>query len=298
MKKPIISIVVPVYNLKELLPRCMKSLLDQSFSSYQILLIDDGSTDGSGELCEQYQNKFPDIVQCIHKENGGLSSARNVGMEKAEGEFVIFPDPDDWVESDYLMKLYDLQKNYETDLVCTGYWIETGDHTQPVNDNVESRVLTGKDVRVSLLVPPCMNGFAWNKLYNLNVIRKYSLTFLNDVGTTEDLDFAYRYLQHCESVYYAPSILTYHYYQRPGAATHSGYSRRKIDSIHTFEKIIEAETDKLLIEAAKVEICNWALNLMQMYFASNINDSIDFGIINNYFRENIYSYLNKNLLNF
>ena len=102
---PDISVVVPVYNLSEFLPHCFESLLMQTLDNYEIILVDDGSTDTSGTLCDQYEAEHKKFVRCIHKSNGGLSSARNTGIDVAKGKYIIFPDPDDWVEPDYLEKL-------------------------------------------------------------------------------------------------------------------------------------------------------------------------------------------------
>ena len=105
-----ISVIVPVYNMKIYLKRCMKTLIMQTQDNYEIILVDDGSTDGSSEICDEYAKENPDLIRVIHKENGGLSSARNAGIEEATGRYIIFPDPDDWVEPDYLKAFVELKK--------------------------------------------------------------------------------------------------------------------------------------------------------------------------------------------
>ena len=267
-----IVIVVPVYNLKKLLPRCIDSLLTQTYKNYEIILIDDGSNDGSEILCDQYMKRYPDRVRCIHKVNGGLSSARNVGIDHADGKYVIFPDPDDWVDSHYLQQLIDLQMKYSADLVCIGYYIDFDNRSIPANLEQESQIMSKQEAQRALLLPPYISGFAWNKLYRLDIIRRHELRFLDDVGTTEDLDFAYRYLQFCEKVFFSPEDRLYHYYQRNGAATHSGFSRKKIESIRTYEKIIATAIDKEMIRAAEEEICNTAVNLVWSFRESHIDD--------------------------
>lgn len=264
-----ISVVVPVYNLAELLPRCMSSLLMQTDQDYEIILVDDGSQDGSGDLCDRYALQYPDIVRCLHKVNGGLSSARNAGMQAAEGQYVTFPDPDDWTEPDYLARFLELARDNQADLVCTGHFVEYPDHTIEANPGQTRRMMSGKQAQEALLNAPCMCGFAWNKLYRLDLIREHGLHFLDDVGTTEDLDFAYRYLQYCSRVCFAPEVRTYHYFQRNGAATHSEFSIKKMQSIRTYEKIIhDAGEDSTVGRAAMEEICNTAMNLMILYFNS------------------------------
>ena len=120
-----VSVAIPVYNMEQYLPRCMETMLAQTCRDFEILLIDDGSTDGSGEMCDAYAAKHPDFIRVVHKANGGLSSARNAGIDAAKGAYIIFPDPDDWVEPDYVEKLLEYRELYDADLVCTGYYVDT-----------------------------------------------------------------------------------------------------------------------------------------------------------------------------
>ncbi len=287
-----ITVVVPVYNLEQLLPRCMNSLFNQTSHDFEIILVDDGSTDGSGALCDEYVATHPSIVRCIHKTNGGLSAARNAGMEAARGDYVIFPDPDDWVEPDYLEQLSVLQAHYHADLVCTGHYIDYDAKSIPENPDQSLRIMSGEEARAALLIPPRMNGFAWNKLYRLDIIRENNLQFLDDVGTTEDLDFAFRYLQFCNTVCFDPSKRTYHYYQRSGAATRSGFSRKKLQAIHTYEKILRVvDTSSPIAQAAREEICNTAINLLVLYLNADTQDTTVYQIIRNYIRQYYSDYL-------
>lgn len=262
-----LTLAVPVYNMASYLPRCMDALLNQTCPDYEILLIDDGSTDGSESLCDRYAQEHPDRVRVIHKENGGLSSARNTGIACARGNWITFPDPDDWVESDYTAQFLSLGREHHADLVCTGYCVDTDSGTTPAKPDSQFRIFTGSDARRALLLPPQLDGFAWNKCFRLDIIRENGLNYLDDVGITEDLDFAFRYLSFCQTVCHAPQARTYHYYQRDGAATRSGFSLRKLDTLHTYEKIIAAcaASDPELALAAEDELCTAAVNLIRMY---------------------------------
>lgn len=258
----LLSVIVPIYNMGSLLARCMDTMLSQTDQDFEIVLIDDGSTDAGPALCDGYAAEHPGFIRVIHKPNGGLSSARNAGIDAAKGEFIIFPDPDDWTEPGYVEHLLKLQREHDADLVCTGYYVATDEASVPGSPEDAISVLSGPDAQRGLLLPPRMNGFAWNKLYRLDIIRAHDLRFLDDVGVTEDLDFAYRYLAHAKTVCYAPALRTYHYYQRPGAATHSGYSPKKLGSIRTYEKILADTNDRELADAARDEICVTAVNLL------------------------------------
>lgn len=284
-----ITVVVPIYNLSELLPRCINTLLDQS-GPIEIILVDDGSTDKSPIMCDYYAAEFPDRVRVIHKANGGLASARNMGIEAAQGEYIIFPDPDDWVEPNYISRIMELQEKYQPDLVCVGHYVDYDDYSEAANKGQSFRQMDGMQAQKALLLPPYMRGFAWNKLYHVNIIRENGLHFLDDVGATEDLDFAFRYLEFCKKVVFSPEDRLYHYYQRVGAATHSGFSQKKLDAIRTYEKMIEVTTNRDIVRAAQEEICNTAVNLLWIYQNSKFDDLQTKKKIQNYIRMNLKQY--------
>lgn len=260
-----LSLVVPVYNMEKYLSRCINTLLFQTSNDYEIILVNDGSTDNSGPICDEYCKKYPDLIRVIHKENGGLSSARNTGICEAKGDFVVFPDPDDWVEPNYVESFLELQNEIDADLVCTGYFVDYDDRQLTVLSNQIKEIFNGKEAQRALLITPKMSGFAWNKIYRLDIIRKHDLQFLDDVGTTEDLDFVYRYLEYCNRIVFDPSQRTYHYYQREGAATRSDFSVHKMNSLHTYEKIIADTNDVELRSAAKDEFVTMSVNLLWIY---------------------------------
>lgn len=115
-----ISVIVPVYNVEKYLSKCIDSLINQTFKSLQIILVDDGSTDSSGAICDEYASKNR-CIEVIHKKNGGLSSARNAGLEKAVGRYIAFVDSDDWIHSKMYEKLYSLAEKYNSDIVQCRY---------------------------------------------------------------------------------------------------------------------------------------------------------------------------------
>ena len=269
-----ITLAIPVYNMEALLPRCMNSMLAQTCRDFEILLIDDGSTDASGAMCDRYAEAHPGFIRAIHKPNGGLCSARNTGIREASGEFIVFPDPDDWVEPDYVRHLTELQRSDDMDLVCTGYYVDTDDTCVPGSQDVPETILTAAEARKALLLPPHMSGFAWNKLYRLEILRRHGLEFLEEAGIREDLDFAYRYLALCHKVVYAPALRTYHYYQRPNAATHSAFSSKKLAMFRAYEKIMDDAQlwCPELAEATRDLMCANAVNMIWEWYRSDRKD--------------------------
>ena len=115
----LISVIVPVYNVEDYLTRCIESILDQTYTNFELLLVDDGSTDDSLMICKKYQD-LDNRVMCFHKENGGLSDARNYGLEHMKGEYVTFIDSDDYIGSDYLRILFEMMEDGSSDVTIIG----------------------------------------------------------------------------------------------------------------------------------------------------------------------------------
>ena len=259
-----VTLVIPIFNMESYLPRCFDAIRAQSCPDYEVILVDDGSSDASGAMCDEWAAQNPDRIRVIHKPNGGLSSARNAGIDAARGEFIVFPDPDDWTEPHYVESFLEYQRLYQADLVCLGHYVDTDLRSTPGKADAEPRVMTGGEARRGLLLPPRMQGFSWNKLYRLDIIRENRLYFLDDMGTTEDLYFTFCYLSHCRIACYAPSCRIYHYYQRPNSSTRSPFDPRKLGTIRTYEYMIDAcnGCDPEFAQQARMEICTMAVNLL------------------------------------
>lgn len=285
-----LTLVVPIYNKEQYLPRCLDALLAQTSRDYEILLIDDGSADGSGAICDTYAAAHPERIRLIRKPNGGLSSARNAGIEVARGEWITFPDPDDWVEPEYVQTFLELLDACRTDLVCTGFWVDEGESREPGYPDGPTVTMTGPEGRRSLLLPPRMGGFSWNKVYRLELLRRHGLLFRDDVGAAEDLDFAYRYLKHCESVCFCPSRRTYHYDQHPESVTHSGFSRRNLEDFRAYEQILPDEMPEL-IQAVRDEICVEAVNHLWSLLSSGQQDPDSQRVLVRHIRRNLLTHL-------
>jgi GT2 family glycosyltransferase len=281
-----VTLIVPIYNKERELDRCLDSLLRQTCREFEIILVDDGSTDSSGAVCDSYAQRHPELVRVIHKPNEGPSSARNRGLDAARGEFVIFPDPDDWVEPDYVQTLLSLQREYQADMVCVGHYVDSDGISAPDRRDQPQAMMSGKDAQRGLLLPPRLQGFSWNKLYRMEIIREQNLRFQEELFITEDLWFAYCYLPHCRRVCYAPSKRIYHYCQSGESITANIFSPRKLGVIRVMEQIREdcAGRDPELAQIAEDEICTVAVNLLWMLVNSGEKDA------------DTMAYLRKNIL--
>lgn len=282
-----VSVIVPVYNMEEYLPRCMDTLMNQTSKDYEIILIDDGSTDSSAAICDRYSADFSDFITVIHKKNGGLCSARNTGIDSANGEFIIFPDPDDWVESNYIEEFLKLQDSKKPDLVSLGFYVDDSNGCRTITKGNGLFELDADNAKISVLDSHGMCGFAWNKLYRLDIIRKHHLYFLDNSGAIEDLNFAYRYLCHCKNVCFDPTKQVYHYYQREGSATHIAFSQKQMDSLNTYDLIIRESNNCNVAAAAREKLCFQAANLITLYFSASCKDNSVLKLIRKALKDNV-----------
>lgn len=197
-ENPAISIIVPVYNGLPHVERCIESILHQSFENWELIIIDDGSTDGTSELLDVYAVKF-NQVHVIHQQNAGVSSARNRGIEAAKGEFLVFQDADDSMDADLLEGLFNVaHKNADLDMVLCGIRVHDSNGTReypPIHAGRSESILLRHDaLRYLIFFAP------WAKLYKASVIKISSLRFNPGMTHGEDHDFITRYLMLCRSV--------------------------------------------------------------------------------------------------
>ena len=215
---PAISVVVPVYNVKDYLRACVNSILRQTFSDFELILIDDGSTDGSEDLCEELSG-LDDRIVCLHKENGGLSDARNYGIEHMHGTYVTFIDSDDWVEKTYLEYLHTNIQLQDSDISTCIFVMRHGDTAKPWKQlPTEPVVMTGHDALLSMLYEEAVNVSAHGKLYRSSLFDNVRYPIgkrYEDVGTT------YKLLYKAQTVAVGGAPL-YNYIMRQGSITHTG----------------------------------------------------------------------------
>lgn len=202
----LVSVIVPVYNVEECVNRCVDSLLEQSYLNVEIVLVDDGSTDNSGLICDEYAKKDK-RVKVIHQDNGGLSAARNAGIEISSGDYLSFVDGDDYVSNDFISFLMNLLSKNGGDVAQCGHFIQYSEKRKvEKNSNHETIVLN----RVRAIESLCYNGrydvTAWNKLYKKSVFNNVSFPvgrLYEDTATSYHLaENADRFVVSMEPKYY------------------------------------------------------------------------------------------------
>lgn len=283
-----ITVVMSVYNTGKYLPKAVDSMLAQTYQDYELIIIDDGSTDGSGDICES-QGKRTDKARVYHKPNGGLSSARNFGIRHAKGNFIIFPDPDDWVEPNYLEKLLEIREKYKADLSICGHYFDEGSKSTVWNESSPEGVYNLKEALKLLMHPYSFCGYVWNKLFSMKIIRENELFFDESLGMAQDLHFCYRYFQFCRVFAYDPTTPVLHYNRDTNGVTtyDSPLTPRKISGLQTYLRIAElAHEPHPEIEATSFAIlCDTSLQYIYFYYHSHMNEPETFKLINNYFHK-------------
>lgn len=208
----LISVVVPVFNVAKYLQRCVDSILSQTFQNFELILVDDGSTDGSSEICDEYADK-DSRVRAIHYINSGVSVARNNGIKAARGEYISFVDADDWVEEGFLGAFADeivrsAADGTMVDMVVQGYWNHEGKVMQwPLShyQNAQDFCSHLYEMQERKLI-----GYVWNKVFCRSIIDEYKLAFNPSIPIGEDFIFCMEFLSHATVLDVSP-YAGYHY---------------------------------------------------------------------------------------
>lgn len=207
-----ISVIVPVYNVEPYLPRCVDSILAQTYPNLEVILVDDGSRDGSGRICDAYAAK-DSRVRVIHKSNGGLSSARNAGIEAADGEYLSFVDSDDWIEADTYGPMLALLETYGAKLVCAGRYDvsgKTGVRTIGLCPKKEE-CITGEELVGRIFLWDGCDSSACDKLYHRSLFDSFCYP---EGKVCEDVATTYRIVLQAQRVVLWNRPI-YNYYHRP-----------------------------------------------------------------------------------
>ena len=230
-KRSTVSVIVPIFKVESYLRTCVESITAQTYRELEIILVDDGSPDGCPALCEELAREDPRI-KVIHKENGGLSDARNAGLDIATGDYIGFVDSDDAVEPDMFEVLVGLLEEHEADISCCRYirvW-EDG-REEPVGDDRQVHVYTGTEALKEYLYGKTMDPFVWNKLYRAELLNgDVKHRFIKGI-IGEDNPFNIELLKTEPKTVLAGEAKYCYLQARPGAITNSGVSQKKIDSV-------------------------------------------------------------------
>lgn len=246
---PKVSLIIPVYNMEEYLERCLDSVVNQTFKEFEAIIVNDGSKDNSQKIIDNYVNKYPGIIKAYQKENGGLSDARNYGIEKSKAKYIMFLDSDDFIEKDMIGEMYKkIEEGF--DIVCSDIleYYDNESKNRVISCSLDNDIIDiEKDRSVFIDLYPT----AWNKIY------KRSLFFDNDIRFKkgvwfEDFELLYRMLPYVKSIGVIKKPL-YNYYQRKGGISKS-FDDRIVHYIDNMNGIIDFYKKKKIFNKYKEEL--------------------------------------------
>lgn len=213
---PLITVIVPVYNVEKYLSRCVDSIINQTYKNLEIILVDDGSTDSSPEICDFYAKK-DSRVNVIHKQNGGVSSARNIAIRQANGEFIHFVDSDDWIETDIYEKILPFLSVNKM-IVINAYFVIDGNKEIAYNFLNKNLVGTEK-ITDEIINGNVGGGNCWGKIFSTEILRKNGLFFDEQYSFGEDLLFVYNYSKYIDTVQFVDLSLYNYLFDRNDSAS-------------------------------------------------------------------------------
>lgn len=232
---PLISVIIPVYNVRDYLERCLQSVVAQDYSNFEVLLIDDGSTDGSGEICEEWSGK-DSRFRVFHKENGGLSDARNYGLDRCAGEYVSFVDSDDFVEKTYLSYLYGLIRRAAGCRVSqANFRILRGDRSENNAAGDKDLILSVHDAAEAMLYHDCVDVAAWCKLYEKSVFD--GLRF--PAGKVFEDTFTFADVLERTDIYVYGHLPQYNYVKNPDSITTQAFREKNLEYIDAVKRMTD-----------------------------------------------------------
>lgn len=272
--KPLLSVIVPVYNVEKYLKRCLESILVQSWNDYEIILVDDGSTDSSAQICDLYAEKY-EMIRVIHKENKGLSDTRNRGIEKASGEYVYFPDSDDWLEPNTFSELSDVIEELTYDIISFNREFVTSEEDKLISAKSRIQKLSGKQALLEMLNQGDVTGFANDKIYRKKLFLDNDIEF--PVGKYyEDLGTNYKLFLKATKVYVTNQKYYHYLITNPDSITQS-WNEQKLQDMFGFYReiyyspLVREKFEELEIEILQAYYINGLIHILSSLYKSNIS---------------------------
>lgn len=258
MEKDLISVIIPIYNVSKYLDKCIESIINQTYSNLEILLIDDGSTDNCFNICKKWSS-LDNRITLFHNSNNGVAYTRNFGLEKATGKYIVFIDSDDYIDKNMIKSLYDNMIKWDVDLSICGTYDD-------FNGKIINKKLKNKSKKYNIdeaINKIYTTGYygcgVCNKMFKSQIIK--NLKFDENKKNAEEMLLLYNYMRKCKSVYYDSKPL-YYYVQRETSITHS--KTINIDLINSIKEVIKSEK-KYNNKNNEIIINKYALACFQSY---------------------------------
>lgn len=256
-----VSVLIPVYNTEKFLPKCLDSVLSQTYSDLQIVLIDDGSKDASWGICQEYASR-DSRIEAWHQENKGVAETRDNLLKKAKGDYVLFVDSDDWIEADMVEYLSSLAMELGAEMVMCDRVIND---IKPSGKEPEVKILAQEEAVKDFLQHDYFVGALWNKLFKRSVLE--GLSFHKDIWYGEDALFTWDVLQRVKNVVASDKQL-YHFYMNEDSISHQSFGKKKLTGHQTWT-IISEDVKKWWPQYADLALGTFALQNMYLLRAAS-----------------------------
>ena len=262
---PTVSIIVPVYNAEKTLARCVDSILNQTYEDYELLLVNDGSTDSSGALCDAYAAR-DSRVQVFHKENAGVSNARNLALSQARGTYLQFLDSDDWITPEATLSLVRAAEDHQCDLVISDFYRVVGERVSHKGDIDEDTVLTREEYAAHMMENPAdfYYGVLWNKLYRRQIVEDHHLRMDPEISWCEDFMFNLEYIRYAET-FRALQVPIYYYVKTKGSLANQSLTisktvKMKLTVFEYYQRFFKSVLDEEEYEKSRLKVYRFLLD--------------------------------------
>ena len=262
---PTVSIIIPVYNAEKTIGRCIDSILNQEYTDFELLLVDDGSTDGSGAICDAYADR-DGRIQVFHQANAGVSASRNLALDRARGDYLQFLDSDDWITTDATSSLVRAMEGGPCDMVVSDFYRVVGDRVSQKGDIEEDGILTREEYAAHMMENPAdfYYGVLWNKLYRRSIVEEHHLRMDPEISWCEDFMFNLEYIRYAE-FFRAIQIPIYYYVKTKGSLASQGMSisktvKMKLTVFEDYHKFFKTVLDDEEYEKCRLKVYRFLLD--------------------------------------
>lgn len=250
-----VSLIVPVYNVENYIRKCIESILKQTYTNIEILLIDDGSMDESGKICDEYA-RIDSKIKVFHTTNNGVSNARNFGIKKANGDYLMFVDADDFIEKEMVEKM--IANIKDSEMVICGYW-EVFKNLNVKHNVIENEEIINFEEAINRIFErDYYGGYLWNKLFITSIVKENNISFESNIHMCEDLLFVIRYMIYCKKIKVIPEC--FYYYRMRKSSMVWNKSDNKFQSLFISYHIIYEILKKEHIQMTKFYY-SWLTNI-------------------------------------
>ena len=263
--EPTVIIIVPVYNAENTIPRCIESILNQEYSDFELLLVNDGSTDGSGAVCDAYAARDA-RVRVIHKENTGVSDTRNAALDQARGTYLQFLDSDDWITPDATSSLVRAAESAQCDLVVSDFYRVVGERVSQKGDIDDDGVMTREEYAAHMMENPAdfYYGVLWNKLYRRSIVEAHHLRMDPEISWCEDFMFNLEYIRYAET-FRALQVPIYYYVKTKGSLANQSLTisktvKMKLTVFEYYQRFFKSVLDEEEYEKSRLKVYRFLLD--------------------------------------